>query len=150
LPYNLRPRTQTELEGYHQICPRRKRELTLVKEGLRVSGLPRPDQPHPRRGASGFVFNGSGVRLKDRGYLATLYGRFKDARRLSLLAAVSEDGVRWKIRATVADESCKLNGRDGPSEAATCRLKDGRLMCIFRLGAGTPYGQSFSADEGRT
>ena len=38
----------------------------------------------------------------------------------------------------------------GPSEAATCRLKDGRLMTIFRLGSGHPYGQVFSRDEGRT
>lgn len=149
-PYNLYPGPDNTLVGPYQICPKGKRELRLEKEGLRITGLPRPDQPNPKRGVSGFVFNGSGIQLKDGSYLASLYGNFKDTKRLSLLMAVSEDGVHWKIRATVADEKCKLKGVDGPSEAATCRVKDGRLMCIFRLGAGSPYGQTFSSDEGRT
>ncbi len=150
LPYILNPRPDNALAGPYQICPKGKRELRLVKEGLRVTGLPRPDQPHPKRGVSAFVFNGSGIQLKDGSYLASLYGNFKDAKRGSLLMAASEDGIHWTVRATVADEKCKLEGADGPSEAATCRVKDGRLMCIFRLGAGSPYGQTFSNDEGRT
>jgi len=31
-----------------------------------------------------------------------------------------------------------------------CRVKDGRLMCIFRLASNVPYGQAFSDDDGKT
>lgn len=150
LPYNLYPGPGKSLIAPHQIVAKGEHMLRVVKEGLVVTGLPRPDQPNVKRGVSGFVFNGSGVALKDGAYLATLYGTFEGQKRLSLLVAESVDGFRWQVRAVVADEKCQLTGRDGPSEAATCRLKDGRLMCIFRLGAGAPYGQSFSSNDGKT
>src|SRR5207248_7315732 len=98
----------------------------------------------------GFVFNGNTVTLKDGTFMATLYGHFKDTKRYSLVAAESKDGVKWKIRTIIADENCKLPGGEGPCEAATCRLKDGRLMCVFRLNSNVPYGQTFSSDEGKT
>lgn len=151
LPYNLYPGPDSKtLVGPYQVCPKGEHALRVVKEGLVVSGLPRADKPDPKRKVSGFVFNGSGVRLKDGGYLATLYGYFEATKRSSLVVAASSDGVRWQVRSVVADENCPLPGRDGPTEAATCRLKDGRLMCIFRLGSGQRYGQSFSGDEGKT
>ena len=43
-----------------------------------------------------------------------------------------------------------MPGAEGPCEAALCRLKDRRLFCVFRLGSGAPYGESFSDDEGKT
>lgn len=150
LPYNLYPAPENTVTGPYQICRKGERELRVVKEGLKVTGWPRADKPDPKRGVSGFVFNGGGVKLKDGNFLATLYGYFKDTKRCSLVAADSKDGAGWKIRTIIADENCKLQGPDGPTEAATCRLKDGRLMCIFRLGAGFPYGQVFSDDEGKT
>lgn len=149
LPYNLYPAPENTVKGPHQTCPKGERELRVVREGLKVTGWPRADKPDPKRGVSGFVFNGGGVKLKDGNFLAALYGFFKDTKRCSLVAADSKDGVAWKIRTIIADENCKLKGPDGPTEAATCRLKDGRLMCIFRLGAGFPYGQVFSDDEGK-
>src|SRR5207244_3261070 len=90
------------------------------------------------------------VKLKNGSYLSTLYGWFKDQKRYALVAAESADGVNWKIRATVADENCKLKGAEGPCEAALARLKDGRLLCVFRLASNVPYGQCFSSDDGKT
>jgi hypothetical protein len=58
--------------------------------------------------------------------------------------------MRWTIRTVIADEKCDLPGREGPCESALCRLKDGRLLCVFRLNSGAPYGHCFSSDEGRT
>jgi hypothetical protein len=84
------------------------------------------------------------------GHLAMLYGHFENAKRYSLVAATSADGVAWQIRSIVADENCPLPGGEGPCEQAVCRLKDKRLMCIFRLAANVPFGQTFSADDGRT
>lgn len=88
LPYNLYPGPdQKTLIGPYQVCPKGERALRVVKEGLVVSGLPRPDKPDLKRKVSGFVFNGSGVPLKDGGYLATLYGYFENTKRCSLLVA---------------------------------------------------------------
>src|SRR5205085_2713896 len=67
-----------------------------------------------------------------------------------LIVAASKDGRRWAYRGSVADEHCMLAGAEGPCEAAMCRLKDGRLMCVFRNEGGQPYGRSFSSDEGKT
>jgi hypothetical protein len=75
-----------------------------------------------------------------------LYGYFRDTNRYSLVAAESPDGVRWKIRAVIADERCELPDREGPCESAVCRLKDGRLLCVFRLDSGVPYGHCFSSN----
>jgi hypothetical protein len=151
LPYYLNPRRGGDMGGPYQVCPKGKQELRVVKDGVVVTGWPRSDQSFaPQLGLSGFVFNGQTVELKGGGYLATLYGYFKDTKRYSLVGAESQDGVHWKIRATIADEHCKLKGAEGPCEAAVCRLRDGRLMCVFRLASGVPYGQSWSSDEAKT
>jgi hypothetical protein len=150
LPYYLYPQ-KDGLGAPYQLVPKGKRETRTVKEGVRVTGWPRPDRSlEPKLGLAGFVFNGQTVTLKDGGYLATLYGYFKDTKRYSLVAAESPDGVAWKVRSTVADENCKLKGAEGPCEAALCRLKDGRLMGVYRMNSGDPYGQSWSSDEGKT
>ena len=102
-----------------------------------MKGWPEQDKSlRPQLGVSGFVCNGQVVPLSEKGYLATLYGHFRDTNRYSLVASESLDGVRWKIRSVVADEKCELSGREGPCESAMCRLKDGRLLCVFRLDSG--------------
>ena len=121
--------------------------------GATVTGWPRPDRSFaPDLGVSGFVFNGQVVALKDGKHLTTLYGYFKGDKQYSLVAAESANGVQWTIRSVVADHKCGLPmaQNEGPCEAALCRLADGRLMCIFRLGSGLPYGQVWSGDEAKT
>jgi hypothetical protein len=151
LPHYLFPRADGGMGAPHQVVPKGKQQIQLVKEGVAVTGWPRPDRSlQPKLGLSGFVFNGQAVPLQGGGWLATLYGYFQDAKRYSLVAAESTDGVAWKVRSTVADEECQLPGGEGPSEAALCRLKGGRLLCVFRLAAGARYGQCWSDDEGKT
>ncbi len=151
LPYYLKPLPDGSLGAPYQLCPKRKQELRLVKEGVSVSGLPKPDRSvAPDLGLAGFVFNGQTVKLKNGNYLANLYGYFKDEERYSLLAAESADGVKWTWKATVAGKDCPLDGKEGPCESAVCRLADGRLMCVFRMDSNVPYGQSFSSDEGKS
>jgi hypothetical protein len=150
LPYYLRPQPKGAMGAPYQLVPRGKREVKVVEEGLDVEGWPRPDKSlAPKLGLSGFVFNGSTIPIKD-GTLATLYGYFQETKRYSLVAASSKDGVTWKIRSTIADENCPLAGAEGPCESATCRLKDGRLLCIFRLASNVSYGQVWSDDDGQT
>src|SRR5207248_1046468 len=128
-----------------------KRQIEVVRDGVTVTGWPRPDKSFDAKlGLSGFVFNGQTVALKGGGYLATLYGYFKGTTRYSLVAAESADGVRWTVRSVGAGDDCKLKGGEGPCEAALCRLKDGRLMGVFRLASNVPYGQVWSSDEGKT
>jgi hypothetical protein len=150
LPYYLYPR-KDGLGAPYQRVPRGKRELQTHKDGILVTDWPRPDRSFaPQLGLAGFVFNGQTVSLKNGSFLGTLYGYFKDTKRYSLVAAQSKDGVRWTIRSIVADDRCALPGGEGPCEAALCRLKDGRLLCVFRMNSGAKYGQVWSSDEGKT
>jgi hypothetical protein len=131
-----------------------KREVRVVKEGLAVTGWPRPDRSQDeKRGWAGFGFNGQTLPLPSGDYLATLYGKFQGAdipvHVWGLVLAESRDGLNWKIRSIIVDEkTCKAF--NSASESAIARLKDGRLMCVFRVASGVPYGQTFSSDEGRT
>ncbi|MGI8978907.1 MAG: sialidase family protein [Pirellulaceae bacterium] len=150
IPYYLRPKGAGVMSAPYQLVPKGKREAKEMIEGLTITGWPRPDKSFsPQLGLSGFVFNGNTVEIKD-GHLAMLYGYFKDTKRYSLVAAESQNGVAWKVRAVLADETCPLPGAEGPCESATCRLKDGRLMCVFRLASNVSYGQTISGDDGKT
>ncbi|MBM4036051.1 MAG: exo-alpha-sialidase [Planctomycetes bacterium] len=150
LPYYLKPRPDG-MGAPCNIILAGKRELKLVEPGVTVTGWPRKDKSFaPQLGLSGFVFNGQTVALKDGNYLATLYGHFEGAKRYSLVAAESRDGFRWQIRSVIAAETCELAGGEGPCESAVARIPDGRLMCVFRLASAVPYGQTWSADDGKT
>jgi len=151
MPYYLRPTGSGAMGAPCQLCPKGQRTLEVVKPGVVIEGWPRPDKSFaPQLGLSGFVSNGQIVAIKDKSYVATLYGYFRETSRYSLVASESSDGVRWRIRSVIADEKCELPGGEGPCESALARLKDGRLLCVFRLNSGVPYGHSFSSDEGRT
>jgi len=150
LPYYLFPRDRG-LGAPYQIWARGASSLAWASAPLTIGGLPRPDRSFDEKlGLAGFVFNGQTVKLRDGRHLATLYGSFRGDKRFSLITADSADGTAWTYRSTVADAHCPLVGEEGPSEAAVCRLADGRLMCVFRLHSGRPLGQTFSTDEGRT
>jgi len=166
LPFNLYPHAHGEVGGHYQICPKGRREIRLVKEGLTITGWPRPlgysasgsEQEQKQLGLASFVFEGQSVRLKSGEYLATLYGTFRGDKVSSVVAAESLDGIHWKVRSVIADpENCApiLKGSAQPSEPSLCRLADGRLMCVFRLlgnsqEAPYPCGQSWSSDKGKT
>ena len=151
LPYYLRPLGDLVMGEVFQICKPGEKHATLLDKKVVVRGWSRPDQPFSTTtGMSGFVFNGDTMTDQDKNYLAMLYGHYKDTSRYALVLAESKDGVDWRIRSTIAGETCPVEGAEGPCEAALCRVADGRLMSIFRLASNVPYGQSFSADEGRT
>jgi len=152
LPFNLYPDGDT-MRGWHQIISGKtgERKVTFIDKSLTVSGWPRPDRSfNEKLGLSGFGFNGHGLTGKSGEYLATMYGYFKDERRYSLVMVESMDGLAWKFRSLIAGFACPLAGGEGPCESQTIRLKDGRLMNIFRLASDVPYGQTFSEDDGRT
>jgi len=150
LPYYLRPRGEGIIGAPCNVISATG-ELSFLTSGVTVSGWPRPvGTISPDLGNAGFVFNGQSMRGKDGEYLATLYGTFAGDQRYSLMLAESTDGFHWRIRAIIAGPDCPLNGEEGPCESVIHRLADGRLMCIFRLASFMPYGQSFSADDGRT
>ena len=137
-----------------------KGELSFRPAGVTVTGWPRPPKrgaspgnTSPIFGAASFVFNGQSLRGQTGEYLSTLFGQFEGDKRFSLVMAESADGFAWRIRAVIAGSDCPVKppqGDEGPCESAICRLADGRLMCVFRLGSFVPYGQAFSADDGRT
>lgn len=91
--------------------------------------------------------------LADGALFHTLYGRLAGDRKYRLFAVASRDGgLTWRYRATVADGQTMRTVREGPSEAATVRLADGGLLCVYRVdsGAASPFRRSVSRDEGMT
>lgn len=150
LPYILYRQSDNDMKAPYQICPKGKKELKVV-EGVTVTGWPKPYKMlDPRSNACGFVFYGDTLKAKDNVFLTTLYGTFEGDKRYCVVMVESADGVHWKFRSVVADGTCRLEGSEGPCEPTVCRLKDGRLMGIYRMGSPKSYGQSFSGDDGRT
>lgn len=149
LPYYLYPQ-KTGMGAPAQIVPKGKEEVIDAGEAT-FTNWPKPDKNfEPKLGLAGFVTNGQIVPRAGNGWLMTLYGWFKDDKRYSLVVAESDEGKNWKVRSVIAGPECKLPGGEGPCEAALARLKDGRLLCVYRLASNVPYGHSFSSDDGKT
>ena len=150
LPYYLYHRPDGVGNAY-QVLKHGSQHIRQEPQGLTITGWPRRDKRDPKvPELFGFTFDGDAIPLKDGSYIATLYGSFEGGKRSALGVAKSSDGVHWKYLATVADENSPLDGEDGPSEPSLCRLKDGRIMCVFRTSSYVKYGQAFSSDEGKT
>ena len=158
LPYYLRFKSDDLAVGQARQIPKKTNSIEAIQDPVEVSGWPRKiglldadlGGPKPEWKLASFVFNGQSLVAKDgKTYLATLYGRFAGTRRFSVVLAESADGLKWQIRSVIADETCKLRGHEGPCESAIVRLKDDRLLCVFRLDSGVPYGHCFSSDDGK-
>jgi hypothetical protein len=174
LPFQLYPRPNGDMGAPYHIIAKGTREIKQVDSGVAITGLPYfLGLEHPT--ICSFNFDGPTVKLMNGKYLASLYGYYKDfprqmlkssgkedwyeattpdggskRKKYCLALAESRDGISWKRRAIIADENCPLKGDEGPCEPAICRLKDGRLMCLFRMDSGVPYGQTWSNDDGKT
>jgi hypothetical protein len=176
LPYRLFPEADgVTMWGNASLVSLGRREIIPQAHVVRVEGLPYPAQPQgdASRGevvTAGFSFNGQTILLTNAGdtldaggkrYLTTLYGRFRGEERYSLLFAASRDGREWSVRSILSGKACSLPGDEGPCEAALARLKDGRLICVFRTDgnianvydpasetSATPYRVVYSGDNG--
>lgn len=150
LPYDLRPRPDG-IGAPHNIIHAGQRVFDYVPTGVVITGMPAPvPLILPGLDVVSYSFNGQTLWLEDGTYLATAYGHFEGDERDSIVAVESTDGANWSVRSIVADASCPVPGRGGPSESAICRLQDGRIMCVFRVESKFPFGQTFSSDEGRS
>ncbi|MCX6050126.1 MAG: sialidase family protein [Chloroflexi bacterium] len=151
LPYNLRPRANGLGAPYNRI-PAGTRTVEYVPSGVIVTGWPGPDKiVVPGLDMASFSFNGQTVTLNDGTYLATVYGELLDPPGYRIFTVKSSDGVNWTIHSLIADKDSSVPGAEtGPTESAMIRLPDGRLMCVFRVGSRSPFGQSWSSDEGDT
>jgi len=159
LSYYLQLQSPDRATGRAYRIPKEKEQVEAIKEEVEVTGWPRKigpldadlGNPKAEWKLASFVFNGQSVLTKDgKTHLATLYGRFAGTKRYSLVLAESVDGLKWKIRSVIADEKCPLAGQEGPCESALVRLKDGRLLCVFRLDSVVTFGHCFSDDDGKT
>jgi len=97
--------------------------------------------------------NGNILPLRDRSKFATIYGTFAGEKQYVNVAVTSADeGLTWRFRSVVAGWQDTPGAGEGPCESNTCRLADGRLLCVYRVGSGrgSAYYQNTSADEGLT
>jgi hypothetical protein len=97
-----------------------------------------------------FSVMGDVLSLKNGALFTTGFGMFLGDSKYTLMSFTSFDnGLTWNFQSIVASWKDIFNptANDGPNEATTIRLNDGRLMTIFR-DAPAPYFQTFSDDEG--
>ena len=139
------------MSGGYYLIPNGTREIKWLPEGVEITGLPRPaavSKSNP--GGAGFVLRGQTAKFREDLFLCTLYGRFADTARDSLLLAESANGLQWKIKSIITDaKDGMIPGMvEGANESAIIRLKDGQLLCIYRSGG--PYGQVWSSDIGKS
>jgi len=68
------------------------------------------------------------------------------------MSFVSKDGLNWEFQGIIANNHHQQLPAtdDGPTEASTVLLPNGRLQTIYRMTAGTRMWQSFSDDLGKT
>lgn len=150
LPYDLRPRPNGIGSAYNLI-PAGTRDVKYVASGVTITSWPGTvAYPIPGLDMAGFSFNGQTLQLSDGNYLATVYGRLEEFPGYRIFTARSTDGVNWMVDRLIADNTCGVTGKEGPNESVVGRLKDGRLLCVFRVGSRSNYGQCFSSDEGLT
>ena len=150
LPYFMRRKAEGLGARYNRM-PAGTRTLAYEATGVCVTGIPGPDRAYkPSLDTAGIVFNGQTLHLNDGSYLATIYGGLLDFPGSRIFAVKSTDGVNWAVESLIADVSSNLPGKEGPGESAILRLKDGRILCVFRVGSAFPYGQSWSSDEGKS
>ncbi|NBR08421.1 MAG: exo-alpha-sialidase [Opitutaceae bacterium] len=149
IPYYLRPKSADTIGApCNVIMP--DGQLTMIGSGVTVGGWPKPPAVDADLGIAQFSFNGQVERGRKGEFLTTLYGKFVNDKRYSLIFAESADGFAWHIRSIVAGPEYGLESEEGPCESAVSRLRDGRLMCIFRVASYVNYGQTFSEDDGQT
>lgn len=125
-------------------------DAALERVPVRYLGFPRDIQEY--NGNQLLVLaNGPLLRLPDGRLHGTLYGKFIGDELYSLWSVVSADnGLTWEYQSTIAPPSAVPVPREGANEADTVLLPDGRLLCLFRVLARTPFWRSLSADLGRT
>ncbi len=151
LPFSLTVHQDGTVGSPYPLVSPETGDVRLGPGELTVIGWPRAlevQKEHPEMSA--LRINRQAIPVPTGGYAGTAYGRFRGDTRVSLMCIRSTDGLHWTIAGEIADSGCKLPGREGPNEAAICRLKDGRLMSVFRLDSSANYGQSFSCDDGKT
>jgi hypothetical protein len=151
VPYYLYPQPDGSLQSEGTLAT--PGENTAKPIPIRVAGWPRPISnlaTTDHGTVAGFVFNGQCIELRNGRFLANLYGTFEGAKRYALVCAESADGLDWQVTSTIADEICEVEGVEGPCESAFARLKDGRILCVFRMGGFFLLAMSLSSDEGRT
>ena len=154
LPFELYRLSHMQGKGYgapHNVVPRNKREVRYQARKATVIGFPYPDlSKSPENRLSGFSFDGQIIESDDGAYLTTLFGQFEGQKRACNVLARSRNGLDWEVVSVIAPADCDLLGKNGPTETALLRLKDGRLMCVFRMDSNIPFGQTWSVDDGKT
>jgi hypothetical protein len=139
---------------YSQIVPRGKREIRKATQmDLRITGLPhRPRTIDLEDGRDAFGFTGEVLKRKNGEFIGMLYGKYIGDAYYHLVSVSSRDGKNWKYLSTIATPAIIPRGwgGEGPCEASLARLKDGRLMSIFRIGSGRTFSQAWSDDDGKT
>jgi hypothetical protein len=161
MPYYLL-KTGNDMEGYGYRLRCGSTAVEPLPQMVRITDwpiathcIPKPDTAPPEERRIAGVVCGQVVRGLDGRYLTTLYVTVSlKPRSYGVLIAESHDALNWRILAPISVmDSPGFRGAEGANEATLARLRDGRLMCVYRTGGWhppQPFAQSFSSDDGRT
>ena len=124
--------------------------------GAHVHGLPRnvADWPTSSRTKWSWIhFYGDIVVLEDGRFITTISMHYNGDTRATTEAIVSDDqGRNWHYLSTIAGPDVIPDTKEGFDEPCMVRLKDGDLMCVGRVGAGSDQllARTYSHDEGKS
>lgn len=153
LPFTVR--ADPMQEGVYR-CDRltlapKAREVAIESNAVTIRGFPKKLAADEKKtGVPNVRFNGDTVPLRDGGFLTTAYGQLDGDPKRRTMVLASPDGRTWTYRATISADADLSPSKEGCNESSICRLRDGRLMCVFRRSAYATYGQAWSSDEGVT
>jgi hypothetical protein len=154
MPYELWPITPDDkrnavADGTIVTCDR---DGTVEAEEVPVKYLDFPrDLAEYNEDELCLLTNGNILTLRDGRLFATVYGKFAGDEKYSNLSVASKDGgLTWHFLSVVADWNDVPEATEGPDESNTVRLRDGRLLCVYRVGGSADYYKSYSADDGAT
>lgn len=157
LPYTLLATADPGvLAADYSMVPRGQQTVVQGPGQVTVSGFTRPLGPNqPKLNRAGFFFVGQVMRTADGHYLTTMWGWFAGDATTTLFTVRSQDGLNWTFGSVIAGPSVSATVEGADKDSTLVRLKDGKLMCIFRVGRATvttsvPYLQSWSSDDGIT
>eukprot|EP00937_MAST-01D_sp_MAST-1D-sp2_P001775 g1775.t1 len=89
-------------------------------------------------------------------WLTTLYGhgegpyRHWSRRPTAYVARSPDGGATWSLRSKLEWRPAFGDASDGPGEPTLARLRDGRLLLVFRADSTSYYWKAYSADDGES
>lgn len=154
LPYEFWPKpgsSNKSASALGQMVSLQTKHLNQQSVEVNFIGFPRPLEKYHQDEIC--LWTSSKILHVGKQLITVVYGRYKDDTSFSLFCLSSTDeGFNWVYQSCIADASQIQSSSEGASEADIVVLKNGGILCIFRVGSGEKYvyHKCYSADAGKS